>query len=198
MNSIQPTTAASTSVSTSVSTWYGEISAELFQQLQQIKLVICDVDGVFSDGRIYLSEQGDEIKAFHTRDGFGVKALLQQGIQVAVITGRSSQIVARRMRQLGLTDIIQGCEDKLSAYRDLRQKYELQDTEIACLGDDIPDLGMIQQAQLGVAVFDAHPYLQQQAQYVTTKPGGFGAVRELSDLILLAQGKLVLSGGVSL
>lgn len=182
----------------SVSTWYGEISAELFQQLQQIKLLICDVDGVFSDGRIYLAEHGDEIKAFHTRDGFGVKALLQQGIQVAVITGRRSQIVERRMRQLGLTDIIQGCEDKLSAYHELLEKYQLSDAQTACIGDDIPDLGMIQQAHLGVAVFDAHPYLQQQAQYVTTKPGGFGAVRELSDLILLAQGKLVMSGGVSL
>lgn len=186
------------SVSTSVSTWYGEVSADLFQQLQQIKLLICDVDGVFSDGRIYLAEHGDEMKAFHTRDGFGVKALLQQGIQVAVITGRTSQIVERRMRQLGLTDIIQGCEDKLSAYHALLEKYGLSDADTACIGDDIPDLGMIQQANLGVAVFDAHPYVQQQAQYVTTKPGGFGAVRELSDLILLAQGKLVMSGGVSL
>jgi len=181
-----------------VGTWYGEIAQDILTRAAQIKLLICDVDGVFSDGRIYLGNQGEELKAFHTQDGFGIKALLQHGIKVAVITGRTSKIVEQRMQALGVTDIIQGCEDKITAYQQLAQKYDLTDTQIASIGDDIPDVAMIQQAGLGVAVFDAHPWVQQQANYTTTRPGGFGAVRELSDLLLLAQGGLKFSGGVSL
>lgn len=185
-------------VANSVSTWYGEVATDILERARNIKLLICDIDGVFSDGRIYLGNDGEELKAFHTRDGLGVKALLQHGIKVAVITGRKSRIVEQRMSALGVTDIIQGCEEKLSAYQQLAQKYQFSDTEIACIGDDIPDVTMIQQAGFGVAVFDAHPWVQQQANYTTTRGGGFGAVRELSDLILLAQGGLMLQGGVSL
>lgn len=182
----------------SVSTWYGEVATDILERARTIKLLICDVDGVFSDGRIYLGNDGEELKAFHTRDGLGVKALLQHGIKVAVITGRKSRIVEQRMSALGVNDVIQGCEEKLSAYQQLAQKYQLSDAEIACIGDDIPDVTMIQQAGFGVAVFDAHPWVQQQASYTTTRSGGFGAVRELADLILLAQGGLMLQGGVSL
>lgn len=187
-----------TSSTDSIGTWYGEISQDIFARTAQIKLLICDVDGVFSDGRIYLGNQGEELKAFHTQDGFGVKALLQHGINVAVITGRSSKIVEQRMQALGATDIIQGCEDKINAYQELAEKYQLTDSQIAAVGDDVPDVAMIQQAGFGVAVFNAHPWVQQQANYTTTRPGGFGAVREVSDLILLAQGGLKFSGGLSL
>ncbi|PWW13041.1 MULTISPECIES: 3-deoxy-manno-octulosonate-8-phosphatase KdsC [Pseudidiomarina] len=181
-----------------ISTWYGDIESLLMDKFAQIKLVIFDVDGVFSDGRIYLGNQGEELKAFHTRDGFGVKALLNAGIKVAVITGRRSALVENRMRALGVSDIYQGQEDKLSAYQQLAEKYQLTDQAIACMGDDIPDLAMLQQCAVAVAPHDAHPFVQQHAVYVTSRRGGFGAVRELSDLILLSQGQLQLHGGVSL
>jgi len=181
-----------------ISTWYGDIESLLMDKFAQIKLVIFDVDGVFSDGRIYLGNQGEELKAFHTRDGFGVKALLNAGIKVAVITGRRSALVENRMRALGVSDSYQGQEDKLSAYQQLAEKYQLTDQAIACMGDDIPDLAMLQQCAVAVAPHDAHPFVQQHAVYVTSQRGGFGAVRELSDLILLSQGQLQLHGGVSL
>lgn len=191
-------TPSHSSATATVSTWYGELPASLLDMASSIKLLICDVDGVFSDGRIYLGNEGEELKAFHTRDGLGVKALLQNDIAVAVITGRSSNIVQERMEKLGVTDIYQGAEDKLIAYRELAKRYALTNDQIACVGDDVPDVAMIQQAGLGIAVNDAHPWVQQNASYTTTNRGGFGAVREISDLILLAQGKLQLHGGVSL
>jgi 3-deoxy-D-manno-octulosonate 8-phosphate phosphatase (KDO 8-P phosphatase) len=181
-----------------VSTWYGDISESLFTSLQSIKLVICDVDGVFSDGRIYLGNAGEELKAFHTRDGFGVKALINNGVNVAVVTGRRSSIVEQRMQALGVHDIFQGTTEKLAVYEKLASKYELENSAIASIGDDIPDVVMLQHAGVGVAPQDAHPWVQQQADYVTSMRGGFGAVRELSDLILLSQGQLQLQGGVSL
>lgn len=180
-----------------ISSWYGDIPRVLLQQLRDIRLLICDVDGVFSDGRIYLGNDGEELKAFHTRDGFGVKALLNNQVAVAVITGRRSQIVSQRMQALGVEHIYQGCDDKLSVYQQLADQLQLNDGQIACIGDDIPDLGMIQRAGVGIAVNDAHPFVQQQANYVTSLRGGFGAVREVSDLILLSQGNLQLHGGVS-
>lgn len=181
-----------------ISTWYGDIAPALFERFAQIKLVVCDVDGVFSDGRIYLGNQGEELKAFHTRDGFGVKALLNAGIEVAVITGRRSAIVEQRMQALGVQHIFQGQEEKLSCYLKLADQLQLHDQHIAAIGDDVPDLEMIRRSSVGVAVQDAHPMVQQQADYVTAQRGGFGAVRELSDLILLAQGQLQTHGGVSL
>lgn len=180
-----------------ISTWYGDISESLFESFKAIRLVICDVDGVFSDGRIYLGNAGEELKAFHTRDGFGVKALLNNDIAVAVVTGRQSDIVERRMQALGVTDIFQGTTEKLAVYQQLANKYQLHDREIASIGDDVPDVVMLQHAGVGVAPQDAHPWVQQQADYITSMRGGFGAVRELSDLILLSQGHLQLQGGMS-
>ncbi|MDX1705197.1 3-deoxy-manno-octulosonate-8-phosphatase KdsC [Pseudidiomarina sp.] len=180
------------------STWYGEIPTQLLEKLHPIKLVIFDIDGVFSDGRIYLGNQGEELKAFNTRDGFGVKGLLNNHIEVAVITGRRSEIVEQRMQALGVRYIFQGIDDKISCYDELSQQLQLSDEQIACMGDDVPDVQMIQRAGVGVAVNDAHPWVQQQADYVTSLRGGFGAVRELTDLILLSQGHLQLYGGVSL
>lgn len=180
-----------------ISSWYGDIPHRLVQQLRAVQLLICDVDGVFSDGRIYLGNNGEELKAFHTRDGFGVKALLNNNVAVAVITGRRSNIVSQRMQALGVQHIFQGCEDKLAVYQQLADQLQLNDGQIACIGDDIPDVAMIQRAGVGIAVNDAHPFVQQQANYVTSMRGGFGAVREVSDLILLSQGNLQLHGGVS-
>ena len=173
-----------------VASWYGEISSPLLAQLRNIKLLICDIDGVFSDGRIYLGNDGEELKAFHTRDGFGVKAVLNAGIQVAVITGRQSKIVERRMSALGVPFIFQGQDNKSLAYEALASRLGLQDDEIAYVGDDVPDLTLIRRAGVGVAVRDAHPCVRDAAHYITSLPGGFGAVREVTDILLMAHGKL--------
>lgn len=170
--------------------WYGPIQPHLMQLLAQIKVLICDIDGVFSDGRIYLGNQGEELKAFHTRDGLGVKALLSAGIQVAVITGRNSQIVTDRMASLGVSLVFQGQENKQQAFETILQSLQLSPAQAAYIGDDLPDLALIQQVSLGIAPADAHPAVQQAAKYTTQCRGGFGAVREISDLILLAKGQL--------
>lgn len=173
-----------------VSTWYGDIREDILARMTQIQLLVCDVDGVFSDGRIYLGDQGEELKAFHTRDGLGVKALLSAGIEVAVITGRRSNIVAHRMSALGVQHIIQGEHNKADALQKLLATTGYSADVLASIGDDLPDIPMLETAALGVAVFDAHPSVQQVADYVTRQRGGFGAVRELADLLLLSQGKL--------
>lgn len=181
-----------------IDTWYGPLEAELFERFKQIRLVVCDVDGVFSDGCIYMGNAGEELKAFHTRDGLGVKALLNAGIDVAVITGRQSQIVEDRMQALGVKHIFQGQSNKQHCFEQLVVQLGLTPAQVASIGDDIPDLDMLQRSAIGVCVSDGHPYVRQQADYVTSARGGYGAVRELSDLILQAQGQLQLTGGVSL
>lgn len=171
---------------------YQNVSDELLQQAAAIKLLICDVDGVFSDGRIYLGNNGEELKAFHTRDGYGIKELRHHDVEVAIITGRRSHIVEQRMKALTVPYIYQGQEQKLPAYHELKQKLALTDAEIAYIGDDLSDWAVMQHTGLAVAVADAHPLLRLQADYCTSLAGGFGAVRELTDLILYSQGKLAL------
>lgn len=181
-----------------INTWYGDISEDLFAKFSGIKLLILDVDGVFSDGRIYLGDNGEELKAFHTRDGFGMKALVAADIMTAVITGRQSHIVERRMQHLSVSHIYQGQTDKSIAYQQLLNQLALSPHQIAYVGDDVPDLALIQQVGLGIAVNDAHPSVQQAADYITRCRGGFGAVREVCDLLLLACGKLHQAQGASL
>lgn len=180
-----------------INTWYGDIDSSTLHCFAAVRLLICDIDGVFSDGRIYLGNNGEEFKAFHTRDGFGVKALLDSGVEVAVITGRSSNIVENRMQALGVKYIFQGQKDKRIAYQTLCDTLKLQSSHIAYIGDDVPDLALIEQVGLGIAVRDAHASVQQAATYVTALPGGFGAVREVCDLILLSHGQLSQYSGSS-
>ncbi|WP_341502887.1 3-deoxy-manno-octulosonate-8-phosphatase KdsC [Gallaecimonas sp. GXIMD4217] len=177
---------------------YGPMDDALVARFAGIRLLVCDVDGVFSDGRIYLGNDGEELKAFHTRDGFGVKALRAVGIEVAVITGRNSQIVADRFAQLGVPHVYQGQHDKRCAFLELLDKLGLKESQSAYLGDDIPDLQLIRLAGLGLAVSDAHPLVSQAADYVTRLPGGFGAVREVCDLLLQSQGHSLTPDGASL
>lgn len=176
---------------------YQTISTEAWEKAKQIKLLICDIDGVFSDGRIYLGNNGEELKAFNTKDGFGIKALIDSGIEVAVITGRHSQIVQQRMTSLHVTYIYQGQENKLVAYDELKTKLNLSDDEIAYIGDDGPDLPVMERVGFAVAVNDAHPLVKYIAHYTTLMPGGFGAVRELTDLLMLSQNHLLTSKGSS-
>lgn len=176
---------------------YQQVQGQLLQQAAQTRLLICDVDGVFSDGRIYLGDAGEELKAFHTRDGYGIKALRHAGIEVAVITGRRSDIVSQRMTSLTVPYIYQGQEDKIPAFNELKQKLQLENQQIAYIGDDLSDWKVMQHCGLSVAVKDAHPYLRQHAHYVTCLPGGYGAVRELCDLLLISQQKFAGFDGSS-
>lgn len=177
--------------------FYGEVSADAWHKAQQVKLLICDVDGVFSDGRIYMGNDGEELKAFHTRDGYGIKALISSGIQVAVITGRKSLIVEKRMTSLGISHIYQGIDNKMEPYQQLLDTYQLAPHQVAYIGDDMVDLAVMQQVGLGVCVADGHPFVKQQADFVTHINGGHGAVRELADLLLQSQDLLQTAHGMS-
>lgn len=179
-------------------TLYGTVDKKILVQAKKIKLLVCDVDGVFSDGRIYLGNNGEELKAFHTKDGFGIKALGSSGVDVAIITGRRSTIVASRMTSLNVKYIIQGEENKLPALLSLAEKLSITLDEIAYIGDDMPDLPCILQVGLGIAVNDAHPMVLSKADYTTFTLGGFGAVREICDLIMQSQNSLDHAKGASI
>jgi 3-deoxy-D-manno-octulosonate 8-phosphate phosphatase (KDO 8-P phosphatase) len=176
---------------------YQSLSQDTQTRAKKIKLLICDIDGVFSDSRIYLGNQGEELKAFNTKDGFGIKALINSGIEVAVITGRHSHIVQQRMTSLTVKYIYQGQENKLQAYQELKDRLALTDNEIAYIGDDGPDLPVMEQVGFAVAVNDAHPLIKRIAHYTTLLPGGFGAVRELTDLLMLENGLSLTTDGTS-
>ncbi|MGL4447390.1 3-deoxy-manno-octulosonate-8-phosphatase KdsC [Shewanella sp.] len=178
--------------------FYGPISDAVWQKAQRIKLLICDVDGVFSDGRIYLSNGGEELKAFHTRDGYGVRSLLTSGVNLAVITGRQSKIVENRMTALGVTHIFQGIDNKFEPYQALLALYNVTPEEVAYIGDDIVDLPVMNAVGLSVCVADGHPYVRQHADFVTHLNGGHGALRELADLLLLSQNKFTTAHGMSI
>ncbi|ABS06847.1 3-deoxy-manno-octulosonate-8-phosphatase KdsC [Shewanella baltica] len=178
--------------------FYGPISDDVWQRAQKIKLLICDVDGVFSDGRIYLSNSGEELKAFHTRDGYGVRSILTSGFNLAVITGRQSKIVENRMTALGVTHIYQGVDNKFEPYEALLALYGVTPEEVAYIGDDIVDLPVMNVVGLAVSVADGHPYVRQHAHFVTTLNGGHGALRELTDLLLLSQNKFTSAHGMSI
>ena len=175
------------SLLSSYSSWYQPISEEIQTRCQKIKLLICDIDGVFSDGSIYLGNQNEELKTFNTKDGFGVKALMNTGVEIAVITGRTSTIVKNRMRSLGVKYLYQGMENKISGYQQLLSDLNLKPEQVAYIGDDFPDLPVMQQVGLAVSVNDGHPYVKQSAHLVTTLKGGKGAVRELTDLLICVQ-----------
>lgn len=180
-----------------VNTLYGELEESLLAKFAKVKLLVCDVDGIFSDGRIYMGNEGEELKAFHTLDGYGLKSLAKIGITVAVVTGRQSKIVHNRMSALGVEHIIQGQEQKREAVAQLQRELNISPNQTASLGDDMPDLGMFVLSQLKLSVVTGHPFVKQQADYVTVTPGGFGAVREVCDQLLLAQGKLEEVHGAS-
>ena len=183
---------------TSSNTLYGMVNSNVLSKAKNIKLLVCDVDGVFSDGRIYLGNDGEELKAFHTKDGFGIKALGSSGVAVAIITGRRSTIVANRMKALNVEHIIQGQEDKLPALLSLAKELHIDIDDIAYIGDDMPDLPCIAEVGLGIAVEDAHPMVKTRADYSTFTRGGFGAVREVCDLIMQCQGSLDGATGASI
>ncbi|SON50654.1 3-deoxy-manno-octulosonate-8-phosphatase KdsC [Vibrio tapetis] len=181
-----------------ITTLYGNVEQSVFNAARDIKLLICDVDGVFSDGLIYMGNQGEELKTFHTRDGYGVKSLMNAGIEIAIITGRKSQIVENRMRALGINLIYQGQDDKIKAYHDICSKLNISPEHTGYIGDDLIDWPVMELVALKVCVADGHPLLIQRANYVTHIKGGHGAVREVCDLILEARGELDVHKGLSI
>ncbi len=181
-----------------VHTLYGTVSKDIIEIAKNIKLLICDVDGVFSDGLIYMGNQGEELKTFHTRDGYGVKSLMSAGIEIAIITGRQSQIVENRMKALGITLIYQGQDNKIKAYEDICNKMNISAQHIGYIGDDLIDWPVMEKVALKVCVADGHPLLARKANYITHCSGGHGAVREVCDLILEAKGELELHKGLSI
>ena len=156
----------------------------------KIKLVIFDVDGVLTDGKLFFDAQGGEYKGFHARDGLGINLLRQTGVEVAVISGRKSPSVALRMASLGIARVFQGQEDKLAAFDSLREELKLDAAQIAHVGDDLLDLPLLRRVGLAVAVADANPAILPYAHWRTENPGGAGAAREVCDLIMDAQGNL--------
>ena len=157
---------------------------------KQLKLLVMDVDGVLSDGQIYFANSGEEIKAFNTQDGLGIKLLQKQGIESAIITGRQSEIVANRAENLGIDHVIQGCDTKLQALNTLKSSLGLEYHEIAYIGDDLPDLPAIRAVGLGMTVNNANPHIKDHATWCSTHAGGHGAVREACDFILEQRGVL--------
>jgi 3-deoxy-D-manno-octulosonate 8-phosphate phosphatase (KDO 8-P phosphatase) len=180
-----------------IDTLYGPIDVDMFARFKNIELLVCDVDGVFSDGTILLGNQGEELKAFNTKDGYGIKALSKIGVKVAVITGRQSRIVEDRMTALNVAHIMQNREDKLTAINELIAEFGYTKASIASVGDDMPDIGMFSASSISIAVADAHPFVKQKATFCTSLPGGRGAVREICDIILQAKGKLADIHGAS-
>lgn len=163
---------------------------DIMEKAARIRLVIFDVDGVLTDGSLYIGDDGQEYKAFNSLDGHGMKMLQNAGVQIGIITGRSSEVVRIRMESLGIDHVYQGRREKLPAYQDLKQKLGLEDEQIAYVGDDVVDLPVMTRVGLAVAVQDAHSFTKQHAHWITAIPGGHGAGREVCELLMSAQGKL--------
>jgi 3-deoxy-D-manno-octulosonate 8-phosphate phosphatase (KDO 8-P phosphatase) len=162
----------------------------LLDRARGIRLLTCDVDGVLTDGSIYIDAAGQEMKAFNSLDGVGTKMLIRAGIEVAWITGSSAPAVIHRARALGVTRIAQGAEDKLTAWEAVVRELGLPTTACAHIGDDLPDVPVFNRCGLAVAVPHAPPIVRARAHFVTERDGGRGAVRELCELILAAHGVL--------
>ncbi|MFY9973080.1 MAG: 3-deoxy-manno-octulosonate-8-phosphatase KdsC [Chromatiaceae bacterium] len=163
---------------------------DILERAARIRLVIFDVDGVLTDGSLFLGDDGQEYKAFNSRDGHGMVTLQETGVLLAVITGRTSEVVRLRMESLGIAHVYQGRRDKLPAYDELKGALGLTDREIAYVGDDVVDLPIMRRVGLAIAVADAHPLVRQHAHWSTGMGGGRGAAREVCELILEAQGNL--------
>jgi 3-deoxy-D-manno-octulosonate 8-phosphate phosphatase (KDO 8-P phosphatase) len=156
----------------------------LSTKLKKIRLLLLDVDGVMTDGGIYYSNSGDEFKKFHIHDGYGISKLRRSGINVGIITGRISNLVARRAEELGITEVYQNLEDKLAAYENIKKKFNLSDSNIAYIGDDEFDLPVLDAVGFSACPCDAVPAVLKRVDYVCKRGGGNGAVREIIEMIL--------------
>ena len=155
----------------------------------KIKLLLLDVDGVLTDGRLFFADSGEEIKAFHSLDGHGIKMLAQAGIRVGIITGRNSALLAKRASELGVELLYQGRENKLDALNEIRESIGIDYDQICYVGDDFPDLPVLTTVGLSFSVPNGHADIRSAVDAVTDAPGGMGAVREISDFLLISQDK---------
>lgn len=162
---------------------------DALQKARNVRLVVLDVDGVMTDGAVVLGAEPLQAAAFHVHDGTGVKYLHRAGIRTAIISGRRTEAVAHRARMLGIEEVVQGAKVKLEAYEAILERSGLEDAAVAYIGDDLPDIPVMRRAGLAVAVADAVPEVLREADLVTRKPGGRGAVRELAEFVLKAQNK---------
>lgn len=163
------------------------VSDTLSERARRVSLLVLDVDGVLTDGSLYFSDDSRQVKAFHSRDGLGLKLLAGAGIEIAIITSRRSTLVADRAAELGICHLYQGREDKLEAFEELAAALSVPPLDAAFVGDDLVDLPVMTRVGLPVAVSDAHPVVRRIAHWTTPLPGGKGAVRQVCDLILFAQ-----------
>ncbi len=162
----------------------------LVEQAKKIRCVICDVDGVLTDGKVFFDHQGNELKGFDIQDGFGLKLLMSIGIEIAIITGSVNPAIDYRMKQLDIQHYFKGKINKLQAYQDLKLRLNIPDEAFAYIGDDLPDLVVMRQVGLSVAVANAVDLVKENAHWNTELSGGNGAVREVCNFILNSQGKL--------
>jgi 3-deoxy-D-manno-octulosonate 8-phosphate phosphatase (KDO 8-P phosphatase) len=160
----------------------------VLERARRIRLLVLDVDGVLTDGRLYISASGEEFKVFHVRDGSGLVAIQRAGITVAIVSGRDSPAVLHRASELGITHVRQGVADKGAELDRLLAELGITAEETACVGDDTPDAPMLRRAGLAIGVADSHPALLAAAHWTTRSNGGHGAVREVCDLLLSAHG----------
>ena len=151
-------------------------------------MLILDVDGVLTDGRITINEKGEEVKSFNVKDGLGLKILMSTGIEVVIITGRKSMVVKHRAKELGIDEVWQGIKDKRMLCKKIIGEKGLKKEEVCCIGDDLPDLAMFMEAGLRIAVADGVEEICEEADFVTKKNGGYGAVREACEWILKSKG----------
>ncbi len=162
--------------------------SEISAKIMPLKALIMDVDGVLTDGRVIIDSNGVESKQFDVRDGHGLKMLQRSGLTLALLTGRRSPVVSYRAAELGIDIVFQRCHDKLAAYNQIKQRLKLEDCEIAYVGDDVIDLPVLRRVGFAATVADADPELEAHVDWQSTRPGGRGAVRELSQLIMQVQG----------
>ncbi|MGQ5522478.1 3-deoxy-manno-octulosonate-8-phosphatase KdsC [Chitinimonas sp. PSY-7] len=162
----------------------------MLERAQTVRLMIFDVDGVMTDGSLYYTDAGEEMKAFNSLDGHGLKMLKQSGVQLAIITGRQSKLVEHRARNLGIDHLIQGAHDKRASFEALLDKLGFTADQCGYMGDDVIDLPVMRRAHFAIAVPDSPTVVRQHAHYVTGARGGHGAVREACEVIMQAQGTL--------
>ena len=165
-----------------------EYPEELLARARRVKLLLLDVDGVLTDGRVILGPDGMELKAFNSQDGFGLKRLGENGVACGVITGRGSEALKRRAKELGFRHLVENTEDKLPAFEEILRKENLAPEECAYMGDDWPDLPLLRRVGLALAPANAAPEVKRRAHFVTERAGGAGAAREACELILTARG----------
>ncbi len=161
---------------------------DIITKAKKIKLLILDVDGVLTDGRLFFDDNGNEYKCFHARDGHGIKLLRQTGVEIAVISGRKSNSVGLRMKSLGIKYVYQGHENKIAAFNEIIHSLSIDPEQVAHVGDDLLDLPVMTRVGLSIAVFDANDAVKDYADWCTNTSGGLGAVREVCDYIMQAQG----------